>query len=80
MFHRMVTVEPATVDAGASVQCFVCGGFWERLEDGDTVSVWGHPATDCTGDSGQYHHFPGECSCPGECVADPNCNCLACDS
>jgi hypothetical protein len=77
MFHRMTTIESATEDSPRSAQCFVCGGVWEYY-DGEYVSALGHPAPDCTRNSEQYHHYATECSCPGQCVADPDCNCLAC--
>lgn len=79
MFHRMTTVESATMDAPATVHCFVCGGLWYE-DEGDYLSAYLHPASDCNRNSEQYHHYATECSCPGQCQADPECNCLACDS
>jgi len=79
MFHRMTTAGSDIEGDMATVHCFVCGGVWQDI-DGEYLSISGQPAPDCTRNSDQYHHYATECSCPGQCQANPECNCLACDS
>lgn len=85
MFHKFITVMEAEEGVDAIVQCFKCGGSWystpEDNHEGFSrgyLNAIGDDANDCTGNTNQYHHFATECSCPGECIADPECNCLQC--
>jgi hypothetical protein len=84
MFHKFTTVSPAGL-GDAIVECFVCGGAWfSTPEDSHAgfsrgyVNAIGDDAPYCSGNSGQYHHYPNECSCPDECVADAECECISC--
>ena len=61
------------------VSCLICGGTWEDTPEGDAVSFKGEYAVRCSGNTAQCHHYSNEC--PEEvCSADPECNCLHCDS
>lgn len=83
MFHRWISTDYESHDA-----CLVCGGMWVNTDPGSVVlhfdtmqSIDGTPATDCTGNVSQCHHYAGECPNVGEpCQIDPACNCVFCDS
>ena len=61
------------------VSCLICGGLWQDTAEGNAVSFMGEEAVLCSGNTDQCHHYGGEC--PEEvCQADPECNCLRCDS
>lgn len=76
MFHRWISTDDPAHDA-----CLTCGGMWARVPlAGRHASIDGMPATHCTGNTTQCHHYPGECPEIDDCNIDVDCNCLLCYS
>jgi hypothetical protein len=91
MFHKLITASEAGEGVDVTVSCFKCGGLWiatpEDSHQGFSRGILaanGDDAVDCTGNTNQYHHYEGECSCDLEgddnCLRDTDCNCLSCDN
>lgn len=82
MFHTWISTDTEEHDS-----CLTCGGMWTTAEEHPTnwtsprhTACNGEPATDCTRNTSQCHHYAGECSHmePDACQIDPDCNCLFC--